>query len=187
MPSPERPVKALLLGLRIVVFDREAARRIFSMGFYGKPFGIPKPKGADFDEPLELSLLEGVYLARKGVIDVYAPDGRKLEPDELYAMACERVPRFKELYRVYEEFRNRGYVVRSGLKFGCDFAVYEHGPGIDHAPYLIHVVPKGSSIDPTEIVRAGRLSHSVKKRFVVAIYDRARDDVTYIMFKWHKP
>ena len=43
-------------------------------------------------------------------------------------------------YLVFKKLRDVGYVVSPGIKFGCDFAVYEHGPGIDHAPYLVQVV-----------------------------------------------
>ena len=66
-------------------------------------------------------------------------------------------------------FEKKKYVVNPGIKFGCDFAVYNRGPGIDHSPYLIQVYNKSDSISSTGVVLAGRLASSVKKQFILAI------------------
>ena len=177
--------EAILVGLRVVVMDREAARRIYSLGFFGKPLGISKPRDTEFDAPLELGLMEALYLAEKGVLCVRGPEG-VVSVDRLRSYASRHIERFDTLYRVYRELRDMGYVVRSGLKYGVDFAVYEKGPGIEHAPFLIHVLEPGDHIDPLYIVRAGRLSHSVRKEFVIAIAG-AGGRVSYLMFEWIKP
>jgi len=92
------------------------------------------------------------------------------------------------LYNVYRDLREKGYVVRSGLKFGADFAVYEKGPGIDHAPYLVHVLSIDETLNPVELVRAGRLSHSVRKKFIIATTrNELGSKVEKIMFKWYRP
>ncbi len=180
-------VKAYLVSGRVVVFNTDDARRLYSNGFYGKPLGIPKPQGADFDAPLELDLIEALYLAEKGVIDVYDTNGRRLSIEDLRREGENRIHNFSSLYRVYKELRESGYIVRSGLKFGAEFTVYEKGPGIDHAPYLVHVVSVRDRVDPLEIVRAGRLSHSVRKKFILAIVDEATGRIDYIAFEWAKP
>lgn len=179
-------VKGVLVGLKVIVWDVEDSRKLFSKGFYGKPFGIRKPKSSDFKTPLELSLIEALYLVEKGELEVYT-DNRRIEYKELLRYCEKYIPRFKILYLVYKDLREKGYIVRSGLKFGCDYAVYELGPGLDHAPYLIHVLNINEKIDPIEIVRAGRLSHSVRKRFIIAATSPRIEEVKYIMFKWFKP
>jgi len=65
--------------------------------------------------------------------------------------------------------------------------VYEYGPGLDHAPFLIHVYRAGASITPTEIVRAGRLAASVKKKFIVASVEEGGDAVKMLGFTRVKP
>ncbi len=180
-------VKGVLLGLRVVVFNTSEARELYSKGYYGKPLGIPKPKDAEFDAPLELSLTEAVYLMEKGILDVVDEEGRRLTVEDVVRRALEYVPKFKLLYKVYRDLRERGYVVRSGLKFGSDFAVYTRGPGLEHAPYLVHVVPDNIDIDPLEIVRAGRLSHSVRKAFILAVTGEGDTPIRYIMLEWAKP
>jgi tRNA-intron endonuclease len=181
-------LRARLVGRRVLVFDPEDARRLYSLGFYGRSLGNPKPRSPDdVRPPLELSLVEALYLVEKGVLEVVDPEGRRVEASELARLGRSVNPEFDKLYRVYRELRDAGYVVRSGLKYGADYAVYEQGPGIDHAPYVVHVLGYRETIDPLEIVRAGRLSHSVRKRFIVAAVDDETGATTYIMFKWCNP
>ena len=78
------------------------------------------------------------------------------------------------------------YIVTSGMKFGSDFAVYKHGPGLDHAPFIVSVSKADTMIDSTEIVRAGRLATTVKKRFIIAVPNLKTGIVNYLLFKWWK-
>jgi tRNA-intron endonuclease len=93
--------------------------------------------------------------------------------------------RMKLLYTVYKNLRDSGLIVRPGMKFGADFAIYRYGPGIDHAPFIVTVAKRGVKIDPIEIVRAGRLSHSVRKTFILAL-EESPGRIYYLMFKWFK-
>lgn len=87
---------------------------------------------------------------------------------------------------VYSDLREHGYVVLPGIKFGCEYAIYEHGPGIDHAPYMITVKEPGKYMTSTDIVRAGRLATSVRKRFIIAVPNQETGETKYLMFKWFK-
>ncbi|PCN50594.1 tRNA-intron lyase [Candidatus Geothermarchaeota archaeon ex4572_27] len=182
----EKPV-AVLVGSRAIVWDVKEASRLYREGFYGKFVGVDKPKTPDVERPLELSLIEAVYLAEKNRLRVVDEAGREVGVDELRRIAEERYANFHDHYRVYKDLRERGYVVRPGLKFGATFAVYRYGPGIDHAPFLVHVVPPNARMDPIEVVRAGRLSHSVRKRFILATVNPQTRELNYYMFTWWKP
>ncbi len=178
--------RGVILGSRVLIFNVDEARRLYADGFYGKPLGVPKVRGNDFDEPLELDLIEALYLLEKGVLSLEDEEGRQVTKEEFLMRARQLVPRFDILYKVYKELRERGLVVRSGLKFGADFAVYLHGPGIDHAPFLVTVVEYEDKMDPLEIVKAGRLSHSVRKHFVIAAVNKNTGRVTYLAFAWFR-
>ena len=89
---------------------------------------------------------------------------------------------FDKKYQVYKDFRDKGYIVNPGIKFGCDFAVYEKGPGIDHAPYLIQVYSKNDEISATGVVLAGRLATTVRKQFILAIPSAKKVD--FIALDW---
>ncbi|RLI68731.1 tRNA-intron lyase [Candidatus Heimdallarchaeota archaeon] len=96
------------------------------------------------------------------------------------------MPLFEEKMLIYKDMRRRGLVPRPGLKFGADFAVYQHGPGIDHSPYVISALPRGSKLTALELIRAGRLATSVKKKFVIATI-LSNNEVRYYGFVWTKP
>ncbi len=178
---------AELIGDRLIVWDPEEGSQLYKMGYYGKPVGISKPKLLDFNVPLNIDLIEGLYLLEKGLIDV-VKSGRKrrLSIRSMKSLAKKVYDDFESHYVVYKDLRDKGYIVLSGIKFGCEFAVYERGPGIDHAPYLVSVRETDESLTSTDIVRAGRLATTVRKRFIVAVPDLAADEHPYIVFKWFK-
>jgi len=180
-------VAELIEGNRVIVWNPEEGSRLYGEGFYGQPLGIRKPKTPQFNKPLELSLIEALYLLERGRIEIYdMEDGHLVTKKELEEKAEKKYLDFKTKYIVYRDLREKGYVVRPGLKFGADFSVYEHGPGIDHAPLIVSVVPLGIQLSPIDIVRAGRLATSVRKKFVIATVEPTGEPKYYI-FSWFKP
>lgn len=177
---------AELLEDHLIVWDIEAARNLHAKGFYGKPIGVSKPKQGMFDTPLVLDLIEGLLLLEEGFIRIINSDGRKITSNALRRNAIKVYSGFDCDYMVYRDLRKHGKIVLSGIKFGCEFAVYEHGPGIDHAPYLVSVKETEDIVTSTEIVRAGRLATTVRKRFIIAIPNKKLNQVQYLMFDWFK-
>jgi tRNA-intron endonuclease len=177
-------VEALPDG-RLVVWNPSEARRLYNDGFYGKPLGIPKPR-EDFEAPLVLDPIEGLYLLERGRIQVVSgPDKTEVTLEELREKTQAILERLDMKYAVYRDLRERGYVVTPGIKYGCDFAVYEHGPGVDHAPFIVQVKGSGDGLTAPEIVEAGRLATTVRKTFIIALVDGG--DIRFLSFKWWKP
>ena len=171
----------------LVVWNPTEGSELYKIGFYGKPVGIPKPKIAEFDVPLVLDLMEGLYLAEKGIISVYeGAEKRKVGLKKLRQKVKQLYEEFDGKYTVYRDLRDNGLIVTPGIKFGCDFAVYKHGPGIEHAPYMVSVKKAKSEITATEIVKAGRLATTVRKRFIIAVPDLEKEKIRYLIFKWFK-
>ncbi|MDH5481900.1 MAG: tRNA-intron lyase [Candidatus Bathyarchaeota archaeon] len=171
----------------LVVWNPANGSKLYRTGFYGKPLGIPKPKIPEFDVPLILDLMEGLYLREKGIITVFeGSDKRKVSLRKLRQRAQQLYKEFDERYVVYRDLRDSGLIVTPGIKFGCDFAVYKHGPGIEHAPYMVSVKKAKSEITATEIVKTGRLATTVRKRFIIAVPDFERETTRYLIFKWFK-
>ncbi|MEM2843194.1 MAG: tRNA-intron lyase [Candidatus Bathyarchaeia archaeon] len=177
-----------LLGTRIVIWNPQDGVTLYKLGFYGKPIGIPKPKpDQEFNAPLTLDLMEGLYLLETNKITIInAKTGRNVERKELMELASKSYKGFQKAYIVYKDLRDKGYVVTPGIKFGADFAVYEHGPGIDHAPFIISVKDKKDLMGPFEVVRAGRLATTVRKQFIIAASSIKSRKIKYLMFKWFK-
>lgn len=187
MSNLEKPASAEFVVDRAIVWNPEEGSKLYSMGYFGQPVGIRKPKSADFDKPLELSLIECAYLIQEGYLVVHDPQNDvELSKDDVIQRGRALAEDFIDRLKVYTHLRKRGYILRPGLKFGTDFAVYEKGPGKDHAPLLVHVIPQRTGIVPLDIVRAGRLATSVRKKFIIAT---VKDDgeIVYYSFVWHKP
>jgi tRNA-intron endonuclease len=188
--SKERETKKPIIGElfegHIIVWNPQDGSTLYKEGFYGQPISIRKPKTFDFACPVELSLLEALYLIEKQRINVIDKETKnQISSQQLQEYAQKVYEGFEDKYLVYKDLRNRGYVVRPGLKFGADFGVYQHGPGIDHAPFIVHALPKGTTINPIETVRAGRLATTVRKKFIIATISPA-GVVTYLIFEWRK-
>ncbi|MHA1694389.1 MAG: tRNA-intron lyase [Candidatus Helarchaeota archaeon] len=179
-------IEAELLQNRVIIWNSKDGSELYKNGFYGKPLGIRKPKSTDFDRPLELSLFETLYLLEKDKIILRDSISKSIIDKKSFKEIAKKIhDRFEEKYIIYSNLRDK-YVVRPGLKFGADFAVYEHGPGIDHAPFIVHVLPSNEVISAIEMVRAGRLATTVRKKFVIATINSDKT-VSYYIFSWFKP
>ncbi len=177
-------MKTELLENRLIVWNTEDSKKLFSEGYYGKPIGIPKPKLNEINVPLVLDLIEGYYLMTKSKIQIYK-NKKKVTLKKMFGICLEQHHNFEKKFQVYKDFRDKGYIVNPGIKFGCDFAVYEKGPGIDHAPFLVQVYNKNENMTSTDIVLAGRLATSVKKQFILAI-PTGKEKIEYLALDWWK-
>lgn len=186
MPT-EPKIPAQIVENKVIVWNPANGSVLYGNGFFGKPLGIRKPKTTEFDRPSQLSFFEALHLLRKGILEIYAEDSKTLLSErELTNIAEQQHKNFSRKYLVYEDLRKRGFVVRPGLKFGADFAVYRHGPGIDHSLFIVEVIAKSDELSAIEVVRAGRLATSVRKRFVLATPSES-GKVRYFVFSWMKP
>lgn len=183
----DRKVVAELVGTRLIVWDPKDSVAIYRKGFFGKPVGIPKPKpDQDFSAPLVLDMMEGLFLQEKERIKIVDTKTRKLIPRaKLMKLAAVTYKDFELGYSVYRDLRNQGLIVTPGIRFGSDFAVYEHGPGIDHAPFIVTGRTENDTMGPFEIVLAGRLATTVRKQFTIAV-PRRKGKMDYLVFRWFK-
>jgi len=175
-------LKGDLIENRIVVWDIKDSQNLFKHGYFGKPIGIPKPKTDEINAPLILDLIEGCYLQEMSKIKIYK-NNKKISLNEIIKICKKEYHNFDKKFQVYKDFREKGYVINPGIKFGCDFAVYQRGPGIDHAPYVVQVYNKNDVITSTGVVLAGRLSTSVRKQFILAI-PKGKSHVDYLALDW---
>ena len=180
---PER-IPTKFINNRVIVFNPLYASYLYvKKGFFGSPLGINKPRLEYFSKPSELSLIEAHYLLEKDEIIIFdVKENKDLSTKEFYKLAKNVHHKFEEKYTIYKDLREKGYIPRPGLKFGADFVIYRLGPGLEHSLFMVHVLPHDAEITAVELVRAGRLATSVRKKFVIA------NPLTksYYFFEWHK-
>jgi len=183
-----KPIVAELIGTRLIVWNNSDGVRLYRMGFYGKPVGIPKPKPEqEFKAPLMLDLMEGVYLLDRKIIRVVdVKTSKTVNRSKILKLANKTYKEFDLGYAAYQNLREKGLIVTPGIRFGSDFAIYEHVPGIDHAPFIVTVKREEETMGPFEVVLAGRLATTVRKQFTIAVPKPRGNSVDYLVFKWFK-
>ena len=134
------------------------------------------------------SLVEGLYLMEKGKMNIYSYKKKRLSLDEYMNKARKVEPNFWVRYIVFKDMRDRGYIVKTALKFGADFRVYERGvkPGEDHAKWILYPIHEGSVMTLYEFSAKNRVAHSTRKNLLLGIVDD-ESDVTYYTISWTRP
>lgn len=140
------------------------------------------------DGRVQLSLIESVYLLEKKRLIAYDQRNKPVGFEKFLKKAQKFEPNFWVRYCVYKDIRNRGYIIKTALKFGADFRIYDRGvkPGEDHARWVVFPVHEGSVLTWYEFAAKNRVAHSTKKRLLIGIVD-AENDVTYYEIKWLRP
>ena len=171
-------VKIFLLDDRGVIFEAADANTLWNKGCFGELR----------ENKLQLSLIECVFLSEIKKAQVYDKNNKKISTEKIYKYAANLYDDFVPRYNVYKDLKSRGYIVKTGFKFGAHFRLYERGkrPGEGHADFLVHVIPEDHTFELQELSRSVRLSGSVKKKIWYAIVD-SEGDITYYQIVRIKP
>jgi len=86
---------------------------------------------------------------------------------------------------VFEDLRKKGYVVKTALKFGADFRVYEKKKK-EHSKWIVFVQKESKKIDWKEFASKNRVAHSTRKNLLLAITDD-EGGIIYYEINWVKP
>ena len=106
-------MKCELVENRLIVWNIEDSRKLFSSGYYGKPIGIPKPKFDEIDVPLILDLIEGLYLLEIKRITIHK-EKKKITIKDMVEICKKEYHDFDKKYLVYKNFRDKGYIINPG-------------------------------------------------------------------------
>ena len=175
----KEPVKAYFSNERVLTESSDNARDLYNQSRYGELLD---------DGRVQLSLIEALYLIEKKKIFVYDSRNKIIEFEIFLKKAQKVEPNFWVRYCVYKDIRNRGYIVKTALKFGADFRIYDRGvkPGEDHARWVVFPVHESSVLTWYEFAAKNRVAHSTKKRLLIGIVD-AENDVTFYEIRWLRP
>jgi len=161
-----------------IIEDPEIGKDLFGNGWFGQ-YGIYKQTRGRF---LKLNFLETIFLAKHFGLRVQDLDGKKLTASRLMREIAEKREYAKQLYEVYEDWRLRGFIVKSGFKFGSHFRIYFPGvspldqKGYIHSKHVLHVFPKNQKLLVSEWARVVRVAHSVRKTFILGIPELTAKD-----------
>ncbi|MCA6213416.1 tRNA-intron lyase [Thermococcus bergensis] len=165
--------KFYLSGDRVFSMMESAINKLYNKRHYGEVV----------NGKLFLSLIEAAYLLDKGWIKVF--DGEKeLGIQELFEIGRKKDEHFDLKFLVYKDLRDRGYTVKTALKYGSHFRVYRRGME-EHSQWLIWVVPENLRFSPNDITARVRVAHGVRKNMIMAVVDED-NHIVYYKIEWVK-
>lgn len=140
--------------------------------------------GEKKEDKIIYSPLETLFLVDKKKMEVLLKN-KKLNFSEIERIFEKIDKNIQTKYPVFKELREKGYIVKTALKFGADFRVYEKGrtPGEEHAKWIVFIEQSSKKINWNEFSAKNRVAHSTKKKLLIAIVDDEKD-VTYYEVSW---
>lgn len=108
-------------------------------GQYGKYKENKYKDGVIFDQ------YESYFLSEKGIIDYYK------KPTS---------------YELYKDWREAGYIVKTGFKYGSLFRIYDIDVSLDNYQHSIYLLNEKTKLKGIELQRLTRISEAVKKTLI---------------------
>ena len=170
-------IKATLISEKITSNTTEA-QNLFSISRFGEKFG----------EKILYSLPEAFFLSQDKKMEILNHQGKTLSQKEILKKFERIDKKFKTKYIVFKDLRKKGYVVKTALKFGAEFRVYEKNKkvGRTHSKWILFPVSENTQMTWQDFAAKNRVAHSTKKRLLMGIVDD-ENDVTYYEIKWVRP
>lgn len=137
---------------------------------------------------VELSLVEAYFLLQSDKIEIEDARKKRIGLEEFAGKAQRKDKRFQTKSAAYSDLRDKGYILKTALKYGADFRVYEKGSalGKNHSKWLMYAIAEKERFSLQEFVSKNRVAHSTRKKMLFAIVDD-ENSVTYYQTEWLRP
>jgi tRNA-intron endonuclease len=167
-------IKATLVSGK-VTSNSEEAHNLFATQRFGEKTG----------EKIVYSLSEVLFLVNEKKMEVLDYKNKILDEREVMKKFERIDKKFRIKYIVFGDLRKKGYIVKTALKYGAEFRVYEKGVSIEkgHSKWICFPVSENQLIRWQEFSAKNRVAHSTKKNLLIAIVDE-EEDVSYFEVKW---
>jgi len=166
-------IKAHLTG-EIISSNAPEAQSLYRKSAFGEPR----------TGKIQYSLSEALFLVEKEKMDIFSRN-KKISKKDLMNKFRRIDKKIQIKYPVFKDLREKGYVVKTALKFGAEFRVYEKAskPGKKHAKWIVFTDHESKKLTWHEFSAKNRVAHSTKKNLLLAIVDE-EGDITYYEVKW---
>lgn len=169
-------IKATFISERIFSNSKEAFN-LFESQRFGERTG----------EKIFYTLQEALLLVESKKMEILDSKDKKLTEKELLKKFEKIDKKFKTKYLVFRDLRNKGFIVKTALKFGAEFRVYDKGKSIgeDHAKWILFPVSQNEQLTWQDFSAKNRIAHSTNKKLLIAIVDE-ENQVSYYEVNWLK-
>ena len=169
-------IQAYLIG-EVVSSNSSEAHFLYKKSHFGKRK----------EDKIQYSFTETLFLVERKKMEVFSKK-KKLSEEELMKKFLRSDKKIQVKYPVFRDLRKKGYVVKTALKFGAEFRVYDKGakPEKTHAKWIVFTDYESKKLTWHEFSSKNRVAHSTKKKLLLAIVDE-EGDITYYEIRWLKP
>ncbi len=178
MPKKHSAITAFMHETLVLTENTNLARELYNTFRFGVIYRKTK---------VQLNFLEALFLLEKNKIIILDGKNKEYDFDRFVKKVSKLDKRFWVKYCVFKDFRAKGYIIKTALKFGAEFRVYNKGvkPGEDHARWVVFPVNESEALTWYEFSAKNRVAHSTKKKLLLAIVD-GENDITYYEVGWTK-
>ena len=171
-----KKIQAHLIG-QIVSSNSSEAKFLYKKSSFGELVG----------EKIQYSLTETLFLVETGKMEITSRN-KKIPKKDLINKFRRLDKKLQIKYPVFKDLREKGYIVKTALKFGADFRIYEKGskPGKKHAKWIVFADYESNKLTWHDFSAKNRVAHSTKKNLLIGITD-SEEDVSYYEIQWIKP
>ena len=137
--------------------------------------------GEQKSNELVLDLFEALYLLEKEKFPLKdSKNDTTLNEEDFVRYSSKKIKNFYLKYQAFRDLRERGFVVKTGFKFGFDFRVYPRGkkPGEAHSQWCINVTSQDDKYNFIEMSRMVRLASNLKTKLLNAVVD-SENEINY--------
>ncbi|MDP6641369.1 MAG: tRNA-intron lyase, partial [Nitrososphaerales archaeon] len=130
-------IKAILISGKVTSNTAEA-KNLFAKSRFGEKLG----------EKILYSLSEALLLIQDKKMDLFDYKDKKLSEKEILKKFQRLDKNFKTKYLVFKDLRKKGYIVKTALKFGAEFRVYEKGKKVSqtHSKWICFPVEENKTL-----------------------------------------
>ena len=154
--------EGLWVGSRVLVEDKPFQDSLLSKGFGGRKEGS-----------FILSLNEVLYLLEKKQIKLKDAKNKVVDFSLLLKETSKKDNEALISFTVFKDLKQKGFVVKTGSKFGFPFRVYPKGkiPGQSHSKYVILILSQEKKFTMFQFTRAVRMASTLHTKLLFAFVD----------------
>lgn len=130
------------------------------------------------------SIFEALYLVETNNAELIHIKTNKILKEQEIIKIFSKSKDFLINYIVFKKLKQKGYIVKTGSKFGAEFRVYDNTLN-KHAKWLVYPIKQSEKSNWNEFISKNRISHSTGKKLLMAIVD-SEDNVLFYEIDWKK-
>ena len=137
---------------------------------------------------VEYSFVEALFLVKEGKMSIRKTITTSMSLGLLLKKLKKKDKKIETKLVVFSDLRKRGYIIKTALKYGAEFRVYDKGkkPGEEHARWILYTPREHDTLTWHDFAAKNRIAHSTKKSLLIAIVDE-ESDVSYYEVNWLRP